>query len=452
MTTDTDADREAFEAAMFEQTGLHLGIYVDAYQKGAWEGWKAAHARQPGEPVAWQEAPLSCDVHLPPNTYIRKGCQVKTLIAALARRGSNPDAETTFPRIDTGENIHAHPAPPAPVAVPEGFAAGIKAAAAWVQARLDGYVEKHGNYDYSTGQMEFPGTGEEYVGELDEIIEGISALSPSPASPEKGTERLREALEKIAKNEQIVFDEDLGCDVEVSMDAEEMADIARAALASLPAEPEGEAWFAADVRRAAERQEQVDAASPSRRAAALSALAEMDADEICATHPTAPKPAEVIAEDAFLQMRERVSTVREEHRRKMNAASDRAEMAAAIGDMKEVSINSSESERHREAFVALNVAIGIIDQTEYSALSPAPAAEEFRPTHRHIKRGSEYRVIGEAEAQVSTGDYRPDWTVERRIADGDRLTVYQGADGKLWVRFTDEFNDGRFIRLTSGEG
>ncbi|WP_296585652.1 hypothetical protein [Xanthobacter sp.] len=82
------------------------------------------------------------------------------------------------------------------------------------------------------------------------------------------------------------------------------------------------------------------------------------------------------------------------------------------------------------------------------ALSPAPAAgEAFRPTHWHIKRGSEYRVIGEAEAQVSTGDYRPDWTVERRIADGDRLTVYQGTDGKMWVRFTDEFNDGRFVAL-----
>ncbi|MFG1246748.1 hypothetical protein [Xanthobacter flavus] len=80
------------------------------------------------------------------------------------------------------------------------------------------------------------------------------------------------------------------------------------------------------------------------------------------------------------------------------------------------------------------------ERLSLSALGPSP-------THRHVKRGSEYRVIGEAEAQVSTGDYRPDWTIERRIADGDRLTVYQGADGKLWARFSDEFNDGRFVAI-----
>lgn len=89
---------------------------------------------------------------------------------------------------------------------------------------------------------------------------------------------------------------------------------------------------------------------------------------------------------------------------------------------------------------------------------PSPKGNELldpSPTHRHLKRGSEYRVIGEAEAQVSTGDYRPDWTIERRIADGDRLTVYQGTDGKLWARFSDEFNDGRFESLPTpqaGEG
>ncbi|MFG1255930.1 hypothetical protein V5F79_01295 [Xanthobacter flavus] len=77
----------------------------------------------------------------------------------------------------------------------------------------------------------------------------------------------------------------------------------------------------------------------------------------------------------------------------------------------------------------------------------AVPAVDPSPTHRHVKRGSEYRVIGEAEAQVSTGDYRPDWTIERLIADGDRLTIYQGADGKLWARFTDEFNDGRFVAI-----
>ena len=62
--------------------------------------------------------------------------------------------------------------------------------------------------------------------------------------------------------------------------------------------------------------------------------------------------------------REKIAALREVHRRKMNNASARAEMAASVGDMKEVSINSTESERHRETFVALNVAIDLFDRMD----------------------------------------------------------------------------------------
>lgn len=41
---------------------------------------------------------LPCDVHLPPNTYIRKGCPVSTLMTAIGRREGRPDSDTTFPR------------------------------------------------------------------------------------------------------------------------------------------------------------------------------------------------------------------------------------------------------------------------------------------------------------------------------------------------------------------
>lgn len=91
-------------------------------------------------------------------------------------------------------------------------------------------------------------------------------------------------------------------------------------------------------------------------------------------------------------------------------------------------------------------------------LSPSPSgwdAGAWQPTHRHVKRGSEYRMIGEAEAQVSTGGYNGLAEDERKLREGDSLTVYQGADGKLWVRFTDEFSDGRFLPLPTppaGEG
>lgn len=72
---------------------------------------------------------------------------------------------------------------------------------------------------------------------------------------------------------------------------------------------------------------------------------------------------------------------------------------------------------------------------------------------RHVKRGSTYDVIGEGEVQISTGfDDRErgagtkKW---RRLTEGDHLVAYRAhSDGKLWLRFPDEFNDPkRFERI-----
>lgn len=60
----------------------------------------------------------------------------------------------------------------------------------------------------------------------------------------------------------------------------------------------------------------------------------------------------------------------------------------------------------------------------------------WRPTHRHKKRGSTYRVV--AQAAVQSG---------RAIVEGDKLIVYLGEDGYWWARPVDEFNDGRFETL-----
>ncbi|RVT89271.1 hypothetical protein EOD42_25565 [Rhodovarius crocodyli] len=62
--------------------------------------------------------------------------------------------------------------------------------------------------------------------------------------------------------------------------------------------------------------------------------------------------------------REKISAVREMHRQKMNTAAARAEMMAGEDDMKECAISSTESERHREAFVALRVALDLFDQMD----------------------------------------------------------------------------------------
>ena len=41
---------------------------------------------------------LPCDIHLPPNTTIRKGAKLSVLLTALRMRAEFPDAATTFPR------------------------------------------------------------------------------------------------------------------------------------------------------------------------------------------------------------------------------------------------------------------------------------------------------------------------------------------------------------------
>lgn len=53
---------------------------------------------------------------------------------------------------------------------------GINAALKFVEDRRDAYIEEHGSYDLETGATEFPSGGDEYVGELEEIIDGIKAL------------------------------------------------------------------------------------------------------------------------------------------------------------------------------------------------------------------------------------------------------------------------------------
>lgn len=52
---------------------------------------------------------------------------------------------------------------------------------------------------------------------------------------------------------------------------------------------------------------------------------------------------------------------------------------------------------------------------------------------RHIKRGSIYTVLGEAELQLST------WA---NVTEGQNLVIYRCIKtGKLWARPFDEIND-----------
>jgi hypothetical protein len=60
----------------------------------------------------------------------------------------------------------------------------------------------------------------------------------------------------------------------------------------------------------------------------------------------------------------------------------------------------------------------------------------WTPTHRHIKRGTTYRVIGNGSLQTNSALY-----------DGQALVIYEGESGELWARPGAEFHDGRFEKI-----
>ncbi len=69
------------------------------------------------------------------------------------------------------------------------------------------------------------------------------------------------------------------------------------------------------------------------------------------------------------------------------------------------------------------------------------ASPPARHRVRHKKRGSTYRVIGRGELQSSSP-----------TEEGAMLVAYRcEADGRLWIRPANEFDDGRFETLDDAE-
>ena len=60
---------------------------------------------------------------------------------------------------------------------------------------------------------------------------------------------------------------------------------------------------------------------------------------------------------------------------------------------------------------------------------------EWRPTHRHLKSGREYMKLAEGRIEL----------------DQTPVVIYLARDGTVWVRPTENFNDGRFALITAKE-
>lgn len=84
-----------------------------------------------------------------------------------------------------------------------------------------------------------------------------------------------------------------------------------------------------------------------------------------------------------------------------------------------------------------------------AALSPAPQSG-WRPTHRHVKRGSEYQLLGMGKMQAK--DWRAGGKALLYPVDMTAVAIYQAKDGSLWVRPREEFEDGRFAPLPPEPG
>lgn len=85
--------------------------------------------------------------------------------------------------------------------------------------------------------------------------------------------------------------------------------------------------------------------------------------------------------------------------------------------------------------------------TAIRAISAEPApGEQRQTTHRHVKRGTEYQLIGIGKVQAE--DWYTSKNENTRTIDMREVVIYRSVDdGSLWVRPREEFDDGRFITL-----
>ncbi|MFH5773544.1 hypothetical protein ACHFJ0_04775 [Paracoccus sp. NGMCC 1.201697] len=77
---------------------------------------------------------------------------------------------------------------------------------------------------------------------------------------------------------------------------------------------------------------------------------------------------------------------------------------------------------------------------EYRRADTPARAGTWTPTHRHVKRGTEYQEMARGMLQTDVP-----------LSDYAELVAYRGNDGEWWFRPPSEFDDGRFAAMSQPE-
>lgn len=104
-------------------------------------------------------------------------------------------------------------------------------------------------------------------------------------------------------------------------------------------------------------------------------------------------------------------------------------------------------EWYKPHILLANMTPAVIDHVQRGGLLLRPVGGGTQLgayTHRHKKRGTIYRIVGEVRIQISSDAIAGKWASE---LDGMIFTLYQGEDGVYNGRHPDEFNDGRFEKI-----
>jgi len=96
------------------------------------------------------------------------------------------------------------------------------------------------------------------------------------------------------------------------------------------------------------------------------------------------------------------------------------------------------------------IGIDLDKLADFLSRSSLTAQVQDVATHRHKERGSEYVLIGIGKIKAEDWFDWPNKMVAMEAVDMREVAIYRSVDdGSLWVRHTEEFNDGRFEVLST---